>query len=174
MAQFGNEQFGFFVGGGVGVGGSPYGFFYDSVTQNSTPINTAIKVLIRQTQQSAGGVSLSNSKISVTESGVYSVVTTFQFENTSGGTHSASAWLQKGNDGGASSIFDNSNFIWQLTNGQHIVGVLNNALTLAINDYIEIYFSTTNAGLSIVATPTQSTPTRPATPSVTLLINKIS
>jgi len=172
MGSFGKDNNGFF--GGIGIGGTPYGFFFDSVTQTSTPINTAIKVFVRQTQSSTSNVALSNSQVSVTQAGIYNIIITFQFENTAGSTHSASAWLQKGNGVGASAIVDNSNFLWQLNNGQHIVGVLNNTLSLAVNDYIECYYSTTNAGVTLVATGTQVTPTRPATPSVTFLINRIS
>jgi hypothetical protein len=172
MAQFGENNFGFF--GGLSISGSPYGFFYDSVTQSGSPINTAIKVLIRQSQSSTSNVTLSNSQIGVTQGGVYNIYVTFQFENNAGGTHTVNAWFQKGNGVGASAIVDNSNFIWQLTNGQHDVGVLNNTLSLVANDYIECYWSTSNTGLSIVATGTQVSPTRPATPSVTFEINRIS
>ena len=172
MAQFGENNFGFF--GGLSISGSPYGFFYDSATQSGSPINTAIKVLIRQSQSSTSNVTLSNSKIAVTQGGVYNIIIKLELENLSGGVHDVSAWLQKGNGLGASAIVNNSNTIFELRNGDHMVSILSNTLSLVANDYIELYFSVDATGLSIVATGTQVSPTRPATPSVTFEINRIS
>lgn len=176
MANLGDRMTGFFGGlsGGSAISGTPYGSFFDSTSQTASPINTAVKVLIRNTNIATSNVVLSNSQISVTQAGVYSVIASFQIDNNAGATHSVNTWFQQGNGVGASSIVSNSNHIFTLTNGLRIVGMMEGFFNLAVNDYLEVYWSVSNTGISLVATGTQVSPTRPATPCVSFEINRIS
>ena len=48
----------------------------------------------------------------------------------------------------------------------HVIAAMNYFVELAVNDYVEIVWRTENTGVSLEQTAAQSSPTRPATPSV--------
>jgi hypothetical protein len=54
-----------------------------------------------------------------------------------------------------------------------LIGALNFYVELVANDYVEIMWATTNVALSIQQLPAQTTPTRPATPSAIVTVNKV-
>jgi hypothetical protein len=55
-----------------------------------------------------------------------------------------------------------------------LIAALNFYIDLVANDYVEIMWATTDISVTLEQLPTQTSPTRPATPSVIATINMVS
>ena len=56
----------------------------------------------------------------------------------------------------------------------YLIGALNFFAELQANDYVQLMWRTSDVGVTIEYLPAQTTPTRPATPSVILTVNYIA
>lgn len=165
--------------GGTGIR-LPYGAFSSDQDQTTTA-NTATLMTLNTTDFS-NGVSISSSKISVTYPGIYNLQFSTQFQNTDNQIQDISIWLRQGNDGGASADIVGSTGLVSIParksasageEAHEIVG-WNYYLSMAANDYVQIYWSTTNASVTIQAYPTSTSPTRPSTQSVVATLSFVS
>jgi len=144
----------------------PYGAFSSNADQTAT-INTATLMTLNTTdfsnQVSMGTVAVpSNSKITVANAGIY---TAFQ---------DVYIWLrQNGVDIPGSTGFVSIPNRHAGTDGHTIVG-WNYFLSMAENDYIEIYWSIPNAAVSIQHLAASGTPTKPSTQSVVATLSFVS
>jgi hypothetical protein len=151
----------------------PYGAFQSLVDQSITA-NTATAMTLDTTDYS-NGVYLSNSsRMNVRNAGIYNLQWSGQFVNTDTQIHDASVWLRKNgtNIAGSTGVISVPNSHGGV-NGSLIAG-WNYFLELATNDYIEIYFSATNASISLQHLDAQTSPTRPSTASLITTLNYIS
>ena len=151
----------------------PYGAF-QSLADQSITANTATAMTLDTTDYS-NGVYLSNSsRMNVRNTGIYNLQWSGQFQNTDNQLHDVSVWLRKnGTDVVGSTGFISVPNSHGGVNGHTIVG-WNYFLELTANDYIEIYWSATNAAISLQFYPTQTSPTRPSTASLITTLNYIS
>jgi hypothetical protein len=151
----------------------PYGAFQSLVDQTITA-NTATAMTLDTTDYS-NNVYLSNSsRMNVRNTGLYNFQWSGQFQNTDNQLHDVSVWLRKN----GTDIVGSTGFI-SIPNSHggvdgHIISGWNYFLELSANDYIELYWSATNAAVSLQFYGTQTSPTRPSTASVIATMNYIS
>jgi hypothetical protein len=156
------------------------GSFYDTTSQTTTA-NTATLMTINSTDTAnTNGVSIvSGSKITVTYPGTYNLQFSIQADNANANVQDMSIWLRQGNDGGSSADLVGSTGYLSCPakhgteNGHGIFG-WNYFVTMAANDYIQLYWSVTSADLSIKYYTAGTSPTRPTTSSVVATMTFVS
>ena len=159
----------------------PYGAFSSDQDQTATA-NTAT-VMTLNTTDFSNDVGLDiGSKIKVTTPGIYNLQFSTQFQNTDNQIQDISIWLRQGNDGGSSADITGSTGYVSIParksasageEAHEIVG-WNYYLSMAVDDYVQIYWSTTNTSVTIQAYPTSTSPTRPSTQSVVATLSFVS
>ena len=146
---------------------APYGAFQDSTDQTATSTTVAYPMTFNTTDFS-NGVYLSNSsRMNVRNAGIYNLQFSVQLQNTDNAQHTVDIWFRKnGTDIAAS----NSMFTVPARKSAgiygHIIGAINYFVELVANDYVEIVWRTESTTVSLEQLPTQTSPTRPTTPSV--------
>lgn len=164
--------------GGSGAGlYLPYGSFADTTDQTTTA-NTAT-VMTFDTTDFANGVSIVTSggkasRITVTHPGIYNFQWSGQFQNTAVQLHDASIWIRKnGTDVVGSTGYISVPNSHGGIDGHGIYG-WNFLFSLAANDYIELWWETDDAAVSIQAYPAGTSPTRPSTSSLVATMTFVS
>ena len=113
-----------------------------------------------------------NSRIYVKHTGVYNIQFSAQLHVTTNNAIDFSVWFAM-----TGSNVDNSNTdfsIEKVSGGGFSVAALNYLMPIQSGSYFEIYYSKTRADGQIQAKQTQSTPARPATPSVIVTVTQIA
>jgi hypothetical protein len=146
---------------------APYGAFQDSTDQAAASTTTAYPMTFDTTDFS-NGVYLSNSsRLNVRNAGIYNLQFSVQLQNTDNAQHTVDIWFRKN---GTNITASNSMFTVPARKSAsiygHIIGAINYFVELVANDYVEIVWRTESTAVSIEQLPTQTSPTRPATPSV--------
>jgi hypothetical protein len=150
----------------------PYGAF--SSDQDQTAIANTATLMTLNTTDFANGVSIATSKITVTTAGIYNLQFSAQFANTDTAFQNVYIWLkQTGVDIPGSTGFVSIPNRHAGTDGHAIVG-WNYFLSMAANDYIEIYWSIPNTSVSIQHLAASGTPTKPSTQSVVATMSFVS
>jgi len=150
----------------------PYGAFSSDQDQTATA-NTATLMTLNTTDF-ASGVSISSSKITVANAGIYNLQFSTQFQNTDTAFQDVYIWLrQNGVDIPGSTGFVSIPNRHAGTDGHSIVG-WNYFLNMAVNDYVEIYWSVPNVAVTIQHLPASGTPTKPSTQSVVATLSFVS
>jgi hypothetical protein len=158
----------------------PYGAFSSDQDQ-STTANTATLMTLNTTDFS-NQVSITGSKISVVNAGIYNLQFSAQFQNTDNQIQDISIWLRQGNDGGSSAdIVGSTGFVSiparkSASAGEEAHEIIgwNYYLQMQANDYVQIYWSTTNASVTIQQYPASTGPVRPSTQSVVATLSFVS
>lgn len=146
---------------------APYGSFQDSTDQTAASTTTAYPMTFNTTDFS-NGVYLSNSsRMNVRNAGIYNVQFSVQLQNTDNAQHTVDIWFRKN---GTNITASNSMFtvpaIKSASIYGHLIAAINYFVELTANDYVEIVWRAESTSVSIEQLPTQTSPTRPATPSV--------
>lgn len=149
--------------GGAGIQ-LPYGAFEDTVSHTVTA-NTANVMTFDTTDYSSGVTMVAGSKFTVANAGIYNLQFSTQFQNTSVQLQDVSIWLRKN----GTDITGSTGYI-SVPNSHggvdgHSINGWNFFLSMNANDYVELWWSTTNASVSIQAYAAGVTPTRPSTAS---------
>ena len=152
-----------------------YGSFYDTAKQASSGISSATNVKFSY-EGLVSNISIQPNtsgqltKITVLHAGVYSVHYAIQIIKPDVGVDEASVWIRRN---GSAYINTNTNFT---ISGSGIKNLLagNYLVDLGANDYIELYFSVKNISSAATGTTTQTSPSRPATPSAYIILNKVN
>jgi hypothetical protein len=156
----------------------PYGAFSSDQDQTTTA-NTATLMTLNTTDFS-NQVSISSSKISVVNAGIYNLQFSVQLENSNNAPQDVYIWLRQGNDGGASADISGSTGIVGLPARKnpgdpfHAIYGWNYFLSMQANDYVQIYWSTTSADVSIQYYAASGSPTKPSTQSVVATLSFVS
>jgi hypothetical protein len=120
------------------------------------------------------GVTISSSKITVANAGIYNLQFSTQFQNIDNQLQDISIWLkQNGVDIPGSTGYISIPAKAGAIEAHEIIG-WNYYVSMAANDYIQIYWSTTDADVTIQAYPTLTSPTRPSTQSVVATLSFVS
>ena len=156
---------------------NPYGAFSDFTSQTTTA-NTATLMALATTDFS-NKVTIGSSKIRVERAGIYNLQFSTQFTNTDTQLHDVSIWLRQGNDGGTSADIVGSTGLISVPNSHggvdgHSINGWNYFLSMAADDYVQIYWSTTSANVSIATYAASTGPTRPSTASVVATMSFVS
>lgn len=155
----------------------PYGAFQDTTTQTATA-NTATVMTFNTTDYASGTSVVTSggkaSRLTVAQSGIYNLQWSGQFQNTDTQLHDVDVWLRiNGTDvvgsTGRVSIPNKHGGV----NGHTIVG-WNFFMKLNANDYVELYWSTDDVGVTIQAYAAGTLPTRPSTASVVATLSFVS
>ena len=150
----------------------PYGAFSNDQDQTATA-NTAT-LMTFNTTDFANDVSISSSQITVATAGVYNLQFSAQFTNTDTAFQDVYIWLrQNGVDITGSTGFVSIPNRHAGTDGHAIVG-WNYFLSMAANDYVEIYWSVPNVAVTIQHLAASGTPTKPSTQSVVATMSYVS
>jgi hypothetical protein len=154
---------------------APYGAFSD-FTDQTTTANTATLMALGTTDFS-NQVTISSSKITVQNAGIYNLQFSAQFQNTDNAIQDISIWLrQNGTDIPGSTGLVSIPARKSASAGEeaHQITGWNYYVSMAANDYIEIYWSTTLASVTIQTYAASVTPTRPSTASVVATMSFVS
>lgn len=146
-----------------------YGSFYSTQDQNSAGANQVNKFTYNTTDIANGVSVVSNSRITIASPGIYSIQFSAQFDKTDSGDDTVDIWLCKNGNN-----VPNSNTEITLSGNQgKSVAAWNFFVNAAANDYYELCWSSPDAAVFANYVAAQSTPTRPATPSVILTVNRV-
>ena len=163
---------------GTGGGGGkyvrfPYGAFQSGVDQTAV-VNTATAMTFNVTDYSNDVSVVSNSRITVVNSGVYNLQWSGQFENVDTQLHDASVWIRiNGTDVvGSGSLVSVPNKHGGV-NG-HTIAAWNYFVQLNAGDYVELWWSTDDAQVSLQYYAAGTSPTRPTTASVIATLSFVS
>jgi hypothetical protein len=150
----------------------PYGAF--SSDQDQTAIANTATLMTLNTTDFANGVSIATSKITVATAGIYNLQFSAQFANTDTAFQDVYIWLKQNDvDIPGSTGFVSIPNRHAGTDGHSIVG-WNYFLSMAANDYVEIYWSVPNVAVTIQHLPASGTPTKPSTQSVVATMSFVS
>jgi len=154
--------------------GMPYGSFYDTSTQNVASTTTAYVVSIASTQDN-NSVSLATNQISFEFPGIYNVHFSMQLQNTVDTVQDVDIWLRK-----SGTDIANSNNKFGLAPRKSVGEPFNLTASadliveMAGGDYLELVWRSSNTGTGIVAYGANTSPTRPAIPSVSVTVTFVS
>jgi len=132
---------------------NPYGAFQSTVDQTAAAANTAYAMTLNTTDYANGVSVASSSRITVTDSGIWNLQWSGQFQNTDSQLHDARIWLKiNGTVVTGSTGFISVPNSHGGINGHSIVG-WNYFLSLNANDYVELWWETDSTNISIQAYP---------------------
>jgi hypothetical protein len=140
----------------LGVRGSrfinaPYGAFQSTASQTAAAINTAYAMTFNTTDYTNGVTVVSSSRITVSDSGIYNLQWSGQFENTASADHDARVWIKvNGTNLVGSTGFAGIPSKHGAVNGHTIIS-WNYFISLNANDYIELWWETDSTTVSIQA-----------------------
>ena len=152
-----------------------YGSFYDTAKQAASAVSSATALKFSYDGLLNNITVLPNTsgqptKITVLHAGVYNVRYALQIIKTDIGVDEASVWIRRN---GSAYLNTHTNFT---ISGSGIKNVLtgNYLVDLGSNDYIELFYAVKNINSIVTGSPTQTSPSRPATPSVYIILQKIN
>jgi hypothetical protein len=152
---------------------APYGAFSDFNNQTTTA-NTATLMGLTTTDFS-NQVTVATSKITVQNAGIYNLQFSVQIQNLDNAPQDTFFWLkQNGTD-----IVGSTGKVGLPARKNpgdpfHDIKGWNYFLSMAANDYVQIYWSTTSANVSIATYAASGSPTKPSTASVVATMSFVS
>ena len=152
----------------------PYGAFQDSTDQTIATTTATANISLNTTDYALGTSLVDGYKVRVDYSGLYNVQFSVQFVNSDSQIQDVDIWFRKNNSDVAAS---NSKFSVPNKHGSingHLIAALNFNIELAKNDYVSLAWATTSTDVTVEHLATQTTPTRPATPSAIVTIQYLS
>ena len=169
----------FFYGSGIHLT-FPYGQFQSNTDQTAAAIDVAYAVTYDVSDFLDGVTLSSGSRLTVPSAGVYNVIYSIQFKNTTNDTQDIDIWIRKN---GADIPNTNSRFSAtprkSAGTASHLIATTAIMVELAAGDYIQIMWHVTDIGVSIEQFPAVTavpgtTPAHPATPSAFVQVEFVS
>lgn len=157
----------------------PYGAFSSFDDQSALTIDTPTLMTLGQTDFASSVSVESTTNIKVANPGIYNLQWSAQFQNTDSQLQDVYIWLRQGNGvGAATDIVGSTGFIsvpnkHGAVNGHAIVG-WNYYLSMQADDYVQLWWSTSNLATTIQHLNAGVTPTRPSTASVVATLSFVS
>jgi hypothetical protein len=153
----------------------PYGAWQDSTTQSAASTTVAYPITFNTIDYANGIVLQNTSQLKVTYSGLYNIQFSLQLSSLDAATQDVDIWFRVN---GADVPKSNSMFGLAprktSSDPYHIIAAMNFYVQLNANDYVEIMWRASNTAITIKANGTQTSPTRPATPSAIATMNYVS
>lgn len=143
----------------------PYGIFYSTIDQTAANINTGYAVTFNTVRGSSGVSVASNSRLTVTNDGVYLLKTTLQLESTNAAAKNLSVWAKKN---GTDEVYSAHEYDIEGSGKKDIIN-WNGSLVLSATDYVEIFWATNNTTIALHAHAAASP--RPAVASASVAIS---
>jgi hypothetical protein len=141
--------------------------------------NTAYFVTLNNTDPDSNGISVvSNSRVTFSQAGTYSLTFSIQFINTDTQIHDVNVWLRKNDSGSTGDIPDSDTRLsvqnkHGSVNGASLMTV-NFVLKLAAADYIEMIWTTSNTQVSIDTLAAGTNPVSPQIPGVIFTATQVT
>ena len=145
---------------------NPFGAFSSELDQTAASTTVAYAITYSNTDISDSVFLSNSSRLNTTYPGIYNLQFSIQFVNTDTQIHDVDVWAAINGTNVANS---NSRFSVPNSHGGvdgHLIAALNLFLSMEAEDYVELYWHTTNTAVSVEYLSSGSSPTRPATPSV--------
>jgi hypothetical protein len=145
---------------------APYGAFQDSTDQVAANTTTAYPVTFNTTDFSNGVTLSDTSRFNVSQAGLYNLQFSVQLKNTTNDGQDLDIWFRKNGTN-----ISNSNSRFHLParksggDPSHLIAALNFFVDLSSGDYVQIFWRTSDVGVSLEHFATSSSPDRPAIPS---------
>ena len=152
------------AGGALGY----YGSFYDTSIQLNPTASTPMVMNINSTYESNGVSIVDGSKMKFNHSGTYNIQFSIVFSKSNSNSGSIDIWFAKNGQ-----YITQSNTLFYAAGQANSIASWNFMLSLNDNDYIELYWSSTDTNITIESTGTQSNPVIPATPSIILTAQQV-
>lgn len=152
----------------------PYGAFQDNNDQSIVSTTTAYPMTFDTTDYAEGVSITSGSRLTVDYSGLYNLQFSSQFSNTDSQIQDISIWFRKN---GVDIQGSNGEFSINERHGSTdggLIAAFNLFVPLQKNEYVEIIWRASNVSVVMQALPTQTSPTRPSTPSVIATLQHVS
>lgn len=152
----------------------PYGAFQDTTDQSIATTTATANITLNTTDYALGTSIVDGYKVKVDYSGLYNVQFSIQLANADSQIQDIDIWLRKNGSDVAGS---NSKFSVDSKHGSingHVIAALNFNIELAKDDYVSLAWATTSVDVTIEHLAAQTSPTRPATPSVIFTIQYLS
>lgn len=152
----------------------PYGAFSSTADQTIASTTTAYEITFNTTDFSDGVTLSNNSRLVAGFSGIYNLQFSSQFINTDTQIQDVSVWFRKNGTNIANS---NSEFSVPNRHGStdgRLIASLNLYVDLQKDEYVEIVWCASNTTVSMEYIAAQTSPTRPATPSVIATMQYLS
>lgn len=151
--------------------GNYHGAFHDDTDQTAGAINTATLVTFSTTDISNGVTLVSGSQIKVANAGTYNIQWSVQLANADSQDQDVWLWLKKNgtnvaDTGGRVTVVSKHGSV-----DGHVIAIWNVFLTLAANDYVQLYWETTNTNCRVEHIAAAGD--HPAAPSVILTVNRV-
>jgi len=159
--------------GGAGIR-LPYGAF-SNFTSQTTTVNTATLMSLNTTDFSNTVTLVTGSKMTVANAGIYNLQFSAQLQNLDNAPQDVFIWLkQNGTD-----IVGSTGKVGMPARKSagvpfHDIKGWNYFLSMSAGDYVQIYWSTTNASVTIETYAASGTPTKPSTASVVATLSFVS
>jgi hypothetical protein len=154
---------------------TPHGAFQDSTDQTAANTTTAYAVKFNTTDFSNGVTIVSDSRMTVSVSGLWNIAFSLQFKNTSNDGQDVDIWFRKNGTNIANS---NSRFHLPARKSTgdpaHLIAAMNFFVSLVKDDYVEIMWRVSDVGVSLEQFGTSTSPTRPAIPSAIVTLSFVS
>jgi hypothetical protein len=148
-----------------------YGQFSSTQTQSGSA-DTAYLMTFDTTHFSNGISLVSGSRITIANTGIYNIQFSSQLHTTANQAVDFSIWFAMTGSNIANSNTDFT--VEKIAGGGYMVAALNFLTQIQSGSYVELKYSKTTAQGQLQAKGTQSTPTRPATPSAIVTITQIA
>jgi hypothetical protein len=150
------------------------GQFYHTATLSGSA-NTAYPFQYNTTDTTVTNGTIyveNNSRVYVKHTGIYNIQFSSQLRAVNNNAIDFSVWFSMT---GSNVMNSNTDYtIEKVTGGGNMVAALNYLMPLSSGSYFEIYYSKTRADGLIEAKGVQTTPIRPATPSIILTVTQIA
>jgi hypothetical protein len=149
-----------------------FGSYYSDVQQNNGGATTVNLMTVNNAVVAFNTVVPEpGSRFYVTESGIYNIQFSAQFDKTAGASADIYIWLRQN---GADVPYSASKVVIQGTNAE-LVAAWNFVIRLTANDYVQIAWSSTDTNVHVSAVaPVTGPPAIPGIPSVILTICWVS
>jgi hypothetical protein len=154
---------------------TPHGAFQDSTDQTAASTTVAYPVKFNTTDFTNGVTIVSDSRMTVSVSGLWNIAFSLQFKNTSNDGQDVDIWFRKNGTNIANS---NSRFHLPARKSTgdpaHLIAAMNFFVSLVKDDYVEIMWRVSDVGVSLEQFGTSTSPTRPAIPSAIVTLSFVS
>ena len=153
----------------------PHGSFYDVGDQVAVSTTDAYPVRLNVTAYSNAVKVVDNTKITFTYSGTYNIQFSIQMANYDNAEQDIDIWFAKN----GTNIPDSSSRFGQTPRKSagvpsHIIGTANLFVDVLADDYVELYWRTSDLDTYIQYYAPSTSPTRPSIPSVILTVSFVS
>lgn len=147
--------------------GLDYGSFDATVDQTLAAIDTATAITLTSTLVTNGVTLSSGSRLNVAEAGYYQVDATIQLTSTSASPKNIFFWLRKN----GTDVGDSTRAVTIDANNGYLPISLNYTISLAANDYVELYWAANDTNVLLDALAASAF--APSAPSVLLNISQL-